>query len=454
MKRLIEKGLMFGNMVRVDSPALVERYNRALEKLTGLRTKLDDFYIDISGFSPEIGDELGDMLYLNPNGVNRMFIILDTDQKSAPLLDAKFSTSRGILRRFIEDNEAKLFALTAHDAVAGELDNSVFEAASPARLLDIRKINVMADTTQGHVAGAQKLAAKIEVFQSQEDAWFDDVLIAEMIELAKTTGDVTRQPIDLAKSTYIQQSFWTSHFGGLYVFRDDDKAAVISVMDKSTLGNLAVDAVLDLSDRNAIAAFLDANDMVEPVIKARGVDGASIIRQKMDFILVEAATRAGLAVKDIDHRTLHRLAQKMGNDLPEEFLKLNELVRWALHGAKWPRISSSDPAYFYTLRARPDHPERDLINQLLSELSPLDIRQLFICHKQAFYAAYSTWSEAKRDYVIAFLEADYLSSKAEARDALFGGREPKSPRSKPVSPAAKPDIVDIISPWGALRKTQ
>ena len=56
MKRLITAGLMFGNLVEVSSPALIERYNRALKRLTGKTTELTDFHIDISGFSPEIGD--------------------------------------------------------------------------------------------------------------------------------------------------------------------------------------------------------------------------------------------------------------------------------------------------------------------------------------------------------------------------------------------------------------
>ena len=49
MKRLIEKGLMFGNLVEVSSPQLIERYNRALKHLTGKTTALTDFHIDISG---------------------------------------------------------------------------------------------------------------------------------------------------------------------------------------------------------------------------------------------------------------------------------------------------------------------------------------------------------------------------------------------------------------------
>jgi len=178
---------------------------------------------------------------------------------------------------------------------------------------------------------------------------------------------------------------------------------------------------------------------VEPVIKARGVDGAAILRQKMDFILVDAATSEGLDIDGFDPRSLHRLAQRMAGRLPEEFRKLGELVRWALNGGKWPRIASDNPAYFYTLRARADHPDRDLVNQLLSELAPLDIRQLFI-----------TWPEAKKDYVVEFLARDYAANKAGAREALFGGAPPSPWRTGPRPP--KDDIVDLVGPWGAVRR--
>ena len=449
MKRLIEKGLMFGNLIRVDSPALIERYNRALESLTGKRTQLTDFHIDISGYSPELGDELGDHLYLNPNGVNRQFIILTTEQVKAPLLNARFSTSRGILRQFIAENEAKLFALTAHDAVAGELDNSVFAVDTPAKLFDIRKITVTADTTQSHVANARALAEKIERFQKEDGAWYDDVLIAEMITLAQKTGDVTRNPIDLARPTYSQANFWTAHFGGLYIFRDVEHPAAISVRPKQELGPLPIANSFDFSEPNGIATFLELNGLVEPVIKARGVDGAAILRQKMDFILVDAATTAGVAPADMEPRSLRRLAQSMGPRLPDAFKGLAALVRWAEGNGKWPRIDSAHPSYFYTLRARADHPDRDLINQLLAELAPLDIRQLFICHKQAFYAAYGGWPEEKKAYVAEFLHRDYMANKAGAREALFGGAETaeKSPKPAPVE-----SMIDLVGPWGAVRR--
>jgi hypothetical protein len=446
MNRLIEKGLMFGNLIAVDTPALVDRYNRALRQLTGKQTKLKDFHIDLSGFSPEVGDELGDMLYLNPKGCNRQFILLTTDQKTAPLLNAEFSTSWGILTRFIAANEAQLFALTARDAVAGELENTIFEISSPARLFDIRRVNVVADTTGQVVAGAEKLGAMIDTFRTRDDAWYDDVLIAEMIALAKTTGDVTRNPVKLQSTSFDQGNFWTAHFGGVYIFREVEHAAAITVAPKETLGALPIKYVFDLSDRNQIAKFLEFNDLAEPIVRARGADAAAILRQKMDFILVDVAAKLGIDAGAGSRRELRIIANTLGERLPDEFHGLAAMLRWVETGGPWPRITSEHPAYFYTLRAKPG-PDRDMVNMLLAELSPLDVRQLFICHKELFYRLYAGWSEAKQAYVADFLAREYQMDKVGTREALFGA-EPDMTQSIP-----RPrDIVDVVGPWGAVGK--
>jgi len=39
---------------------------------------------------------------------------------------------------------------------------------------------------------------------TQDDAWWDDVLIAEMIELAKRTGNIQRNPVELKTQSYTQ----------------------------------------------------------------------------------------------------------------------------------------------------------------------------------------------------------------------------------------------------------
>lgn len=446
MIRLIQRGLMFGNLVEVRSPALVARYNAALKLLIGKETKLKDFHIDLSGYSPEIGDEFGDHLYLNQGGCNRQFILLTTEQKRAPLLNAQFSTSRRILRQFIEENEAELFALTARDAVGGELENSVFSVSDPAQLLDIRAIVVRADTTQSHVANAEALSEKITDFKTRADAWWDDVLIAEMIDLAKKTGDVTRNPVTLKASKFQQNDFWTKHFGGLYVFRDVEHPAAIASQGREAVAGLPMEFVFGIEQRTKIAQFLALNDLVEPIWEGKSVDVPSILRQKMDFIAIDVAAEMGADLAKADRREIRNLTRKYAENLPAEYTELAKLLRWSEGDGPWPRINSNDAAYFYTLRAR-SGPNFDLVNMLLAELSPKDIRQLFICHKEQFYQRYSTWADSKKTYVADFLVSEYQVDKVGAREALFGGENSMAEPETDVE-----DIIDRVGPWGAVRR--
>ena len=439
MHRLIEKGLMFGNLIRVDSPILVERYNRALDHLTGRKTDLDVFHIDISGYSPEVGDAFEDDLYLNHNGVNRQFILLTTEQSDAPLLNAKFSTSRGILKQFIDENRVQLFALTARDAVAGEIVNSVYMADTPARLFDIRKVRIEADTTSGTVATADKLGQMIDRFKTEEGAWFDDVLIAQMIGMAKQTGDVMRNPVKLRQMEFAQENFWTDLFGGIYVFRGAEHPAAIVAGNKAKVGKLPIPYLFDFSERSAIAKFLNLNDLVEPITEARGVDAAAILQQKMDFIVMAVGASMKEDLTGATHRDLRRLGRQYTKLLPEAWQGLAALVRWAQEDGPWPKITSEHPAYFYTLRAKP-HADADLVNMLLAEMTPLDIRQLFICHKEAFYRAYSKWPDEKKAYVVDFLDREYQVDKAGTRLALFG-----TEASLEAPSAAQ---TDRVGPWG------
>ena len=87
---------------------------------------------------------------------------------------------------------------------------------------------------------------------------------------------------------------------------------------------------------------------------------------------------------------------------------------------------------------------------LLAELSPKDVRQLFICHKEAFYAAYQGWSPTKQGYVVDFLTREYQVDKAGTRAALFGH---DAPLAEPPARDME-DMVNRVGPWGALRRGQ
>ncbi|WBU65271.1 DUF6638 family protein [Paracoccus aerodenitrificans] len=447
MKRLIEKGLMFGNLIRVDSPAWVQRYNRALKLVTGKETQLAEFHIDLAGYSPEIGDEIGEMDYLNPEGAHRQFILLTTEQKTAPLLNADLSVLRDLLQQFIRDNESQLFSLTARDAVVGEMDDMVWQVSVPSDLLQIGRIRIGADTTGNHVANADRLTALIERFRTEPDAWYDDVLIARMIEQAKETGDVIRNPIHLETGDYEVPDFWTSQFGGVYVFRSPREDAMI-FRDPRVFTDPKFDIdlpnvrMMSLQDMNAIAMWMARNALAEPIVTAKGTDAAAILRQKIDFILVDAATRLGIDTGDGTRSALRRAAARMGHGLPEEIRGLSALLRYAEEGGAWPVIDSASPAYFYAIRGSAT-PARDLINQLLTELAPHDVRSLFIMNKPLFYQQYQTWDEAKKEYVVNHLAREYQIDKQGTRDALFGP-EPGMEEAAPVAPV-------VAGPWGRAK---
>ena len=438
MMRLLEHGLIYAELFAVDTPAMVARYNVALKKLTGKETALSEFMIDISGFAPEIGQEFGDDAYLNPGGVNRQFILLSVAQKDCPLLNAQFSTSHSILKSFIEENESQLFALTARDAVAGELDNSVFSIQGPADLFDIRKISVSADTSGSHLQDAAKLQTRIDRFMSEKDAWFDDLLVAEMITLSRQTGDVTRNPVILSQTTYEQGNFFTEHFGGIYVFRDTGTRGAISRRKRAEIGRLPLRHQFDVTQRREILSFLYDNGLVESIIEAKGRGSAAILRQRLDFILIATAAEAGIDVSKLSRNDLNALHRRHLGGLPEEYSILADVLRWIEQGGRRPSIPADHPAAFYVIRAR-QGPERDLVNMLIAEMAPHDVRQLYIAHKQAFLAAYVTWPEPKKEYVAQFLAREYLIDKAGAREALFGPEE------------SMPTHSGRAGPWGAAR---
>ncbi|MCW8844026.1 MAG: hypothetical protein OQK00_11495, partial [Rhodobacteraceae bacterium] len=197
-----------------------------------------------------------------------------------------------------------------------------------------------------------------------------------------------------------------------------------------------------------IAKFLEINDLVEPIVKARGIDAGAILRQKMDFIVVDAAQDAGVDLTGATRRDIRALARAHAERLPQEYHGLRQLLSWAEDGGPWPRIASDHPAYFYTLRAA-DTEDRDLVNMLLAELAPKDVRQVFICHKEVFYRLYRDWSETKKSFVADFLEREYQADKAGARAALFGH---DAPMEDPAPVRSRDEMIARVGPWGAVRR--
>src|SRR5204862_8327542 len=140
------------------------------------------------------------------------------------------------------------------------------------------------------------------------------------------------------------------------------------------------------------------------IFEAVDLDVKALLRQRQDFMLVDLLAdleTAPLELARLTRADLRRIATRHAAELPPEFEAVSAGLSAVEEGRTPPMPPPGEPGFFYLHRAAPVA-DRDLVNQLLTEFTPLDIRQLFLCNKPAFYAAYLGWSERKKDYVAEF----------------------------------------------------
>jgi hypothetical protein len=423
---LAAKGLRYGQLIEVRNRAMRERYNRALEHLTGQTTALSAFHIDLSGFSPQVAEELGNPLYLNPHGVNKKFILLTTGQARLPALDTQFTSSATILKRFIADNREPLFALSTRDVVYGELQNSTYKIDSLADLLSINRIRVEVHTTKDIVAKAGELKALIARFREDDDAWHDEATLTTMVDLAKVTGDIRRHPVIPTKTEYAQPNYFANHFGGVYVFLDTKPPTLISLDPdfeaRLSSGRPVVDHIA-LSDRSEVARFLADRKLIAFVGEGMA-DPAALLREKAGFVAYDALSRAGAidAALPFDDEAFKRLIYDRYDAMPQEFRSLNDAVK-ALENDPQARLGTMPPdAFFYLVRST-NHADRELVNHLLAHFTPFDFRQSYICNRALFERQYAEWPPEKQAVVADYLGRHYAGDEAAVEDRLYGWRE-------------------------------
>ena len=423
---LAAKGLRYGQLIEVRNRSMRERYNRALEHLTGQTTALPAFHIDLSGFSPQVAEELGNPLYLNPHGVNKKFILLTTGQARLPALDTQFTSSATILKRFIADNREPLFALSTRDVVYGELQNSTYKIDSLADLLSINRIRVEVHTTKDIVAKAGELTALIARFREDDDAWHDEATLTTMVDLAKVTGDIRRHPVIPTKTEYAQPNYFASHFGGVYVFLDTKPPTLISLDPdfeaRLSSGRPAVDHIA-LSDRSEVARFLADRKLIAFIGEGMA-DPAALLREKAGFVAYDTLSRAGTidTAMPFDDEAFKRLIYDRFDAMPQEFRSLNDAVK-ALENDPQARLGTMPPdAFFYLVRST-NHADRELVNHLLAHFTPFDFRQSYICNRALFEHQYAEWPPAKQALVADYLAKHYAGAEAAVEDRLYGWHE-------------------------------
>ncbi len=428
MKRLLEAELIYGRLLPVDEPHLVERYNKALDGFGMRRTALTSFRIDMTGFSPEIADELGDRDYLDPNRVNRRFVIMTPEQVNLPVVHTSFSNTAALMHEFFSANARAINAITIRDALYGEIEDSVSVVNDIDDLLSINEVRFKVLSAEDMLGKAGELRGLVDRLKTVPNAWSDDAMLNRMVELAKQTGDIRQNALVPDQLVFRHEAYWANHFGGVYVFLDDKTTTVIC--DPTVPGFRRSRpwqvSYIALDDHKRIFEFLASTKRLE-LPRASWVEPSGLFQHRADMTVVNLVNQ-GDPTADLEKADriwlqtwMHRNAAPVARDGTYPFLQ--EAIRTVAATGEIKINEVPPERRFLVVRAAPEHPDQWLVNRLISQMVPYDFVSRFVFDKQGFYAAYEQYSEKFRAYVVATLTRTYLQDKAGFRRKLYGIRE-------------------------------
>ncbi|WP_018429076.1 DUF6638 family protein [Hoeflea sp. 108] len=425
MDLLRDNELIYGRLLPVDEQHLIDRYNKALTAFGLPATRLKSFQIDRSGFSPEIAEELGDYQYLDPNEVNRRFIILTPSQVDLPVVHTAFSNTSQLLFEFMSKNQRAIDALTIKDVIYGEIEDSVSKVEDIEDLLSINQVEFRVLSAEDVLGKAAELGKLVDRLKQEPEAWRDDEMLNRMVELAKVCGDIRENALVPDQVIFRHNAFWTSHFGGLYVFVDPDVTTVIS--DPSAPGFRRSRpwqvSYLSIRDADKVFKFLASTGRLD-LPRASWIESSGYLEHRAEMA-VRALIRAAEPNRDLNkvdkvwlQTWIHGHADAINSDgifpflngAKREIAQLGQL-----------RLEEVFPQHrFLVVRAKTDHPDAWLTNRLISEFVPSDFVSRYVFNKQGFYKDYEGLNEVWRSNVVDTLKNSYLKDKAAFRAQLYG----------------------------------
>ncbi|MGB6116842.1 MAG: DUF6638 family protein [Mesorhizobium sp.] len=425
MDLLRDNELIFGRLLTVDEPHLIERYNKALKGFGFKPTKLKSFEIDRTGFSPQIAKELNDPLYLDPNEINRRFIILTPAQAELPVVHTAFSNTSQLMYEFFQANRRAIDALTIKDVIYGEIEDSVSKVNDIEDLLSINQVEFRVLSAEDTLGKAAELGTLVDRLKLEPDAWRDNEMLERMVELAKTTGDIRENNLVPDQVIFRHDTFWTKHFGGIYVFIDKDMTTVVS--DPAAPGFRRSRpwqvSYLGIRDADRVFRFLAETGRLD-LPRASWLETSGYLEHRAEMTIRNLIHKQqpDLDFSKVDRVWLqtwiHQNADLIAKD--GDFPYLNAVKREIAQTGRL-RLDDIDPQKrFLVVRARPDNPDAWLTNRLISEFVPADFLSLYIFNKQTFYKQYETWEPRWRDHVVETLKTTYLKDKPALRARLYG----------------------------------
>ena len=428
MDLLRDSELIYGRLLQIEEPHLIERYNKALAAFGLPATAREKISIDRTGFSPEVAEDIGDIHYLDPNQINRRFIILTPQQVTLPVVHTAFSNTSQLLYEFLTANARAINALTIKDVIYGEIEDSVAKVEDIEDLLSINQVEFRVLSAEDVTGKAAELATLIDRLKQEPEFWRDTAALEHMVDLAKITGDIRENALVPEQVIFRHNAYWTSHFGGLYVFVDPGMTTVIS--DPSAPGFRRSRpwqvSYLLLHDAERVYDFLVSTGRVE-LPRASWIEESGYLEHRAEMVVRNLIRKAepGRDLGKVDRVWLQTWIHGHADLIAEEgtFPFLNAAKREIAQLGQMRMEEVRPDRRFLLIRAKPDHADAWLTNRLISDFVPDDFMARYVFNKQGFYRDYEGFDPVWRRHVVETLKDTYLKDKAAFRARLYGLRD-------------------------------
>lgn len=404
MQKLKTANLYLNELIPV-SGKLVERYNKCLKTLGFTETKLNSFSIDGIGWSPEIAEEKNDQNYLNHGEANLSGIIITPLQYRKPVYHPFHSFDRDMMLQIFRIHGNKINDITRDCAICVDFDQHIDTFYEPLDVLKYKDISISFKLINNLDKAQKEQLQLIDVFK-QGNNFIDESIHQQLLNSAKTYGDLRNRDLSLHELQFSTDSFYTKAFNGVYVLRDfimpivvfeDEKWYKEAIKDTThdvLIYHISQPELMDkLRDHVIIEYDLEAavkNPRYERIKKFLFSSFLKATQHPiLDILDDKILFKSYLNKLDIETRktvmSVELYLEKM--EVSNQY-KIDDIVDVKLFEALHEPHSS--------LHAK----HQDLIWKLLVNISPLDVLFLYWYDKEQFYKTYDSWDESLKDWVI------------------------------------------------------
>lgn len=404
MNKLKQAKLYRSELIPV-SGKLVERYNKCLVKLGFTETKLKNFHIDGIGWSPEVAEEKEDNSYLNNGEANPHGIIISPLQKGKPVYLPFHTFDRDIMKFVFKIHGEKIKDITRDCAICLDFDQGIDAFYEPLDVLKYNKITINFHLIDRLWYIQKEQLELVKTFNTANN-FIDENLHQELLDSAKTYGDLRHRDLDLHQLQFATDSFFTRAFGGVYVLRDFIKPIVVFENEewhKEAIKDTNHDVLIYHIEQPELMDKLRDHVIIEYDLE-KVVETKRYERIKK-FEMSQHLKKPQHPIKDIlnDPILFKSYLNKLDIKARKKVMSVERYLEKLETSNQFKIADIVDEKLFEALHqphSSLDAKHQDLIWKLLVNISEKDVLYWYWYDKEAFYTSFKTWDDSLKDWAI------------------------------------------------------